>query len=116
MKRFTDHREAWGDFLDVKINAANLLEREIKRKRVERVWISGVCDPYQPIERKYELTRKCLRILLGDGWPVTLQTKSHLILRDSNLLIGSEEVKVVVTITTADEEIRRIFEPNAPTN
>jgi DNA repair photolyase len=114
MKRFTGHRETWGDFLDVKINAPNLLEREIKRKRVGRVWISGVCDPYQPIERTYELTRKCLRILLGDGWPVTLQTKSPLILRDRNLLIGREEVKVVVTITTADEEIRRIFEPNTP--
>lgn len=114
MKRFTGHREAWGDFLDVKINAPNLLEREIKRKRVGRVWISGVCDPYQPIERNYELTRKCLRILLGEGWPVTLQTKSPLIIRDKNLLIGSEGVKVVVTITTADEQIRRIFEPNTP--
>ena len=113
MKRFTGHPEAWGDFLDVKINAPNLLEREIKRKRVGRVWISGVCDPYQPRERNYELTRKCLRILLSNGWPVTLQTKSPLIVRDKNLLIGSEELKVVVTITTADEHIRSIFEPNA---
>jgi DNA repair photolyase len=114
MKRVTGHSEAWGEFVDVKINAPHLLEREIKRKRVGRVWISGVCDPYQPLERKYELTKKCLDILLRHDWPVTIQTKSPLILRDMNLLTKSKNIEVGFTIATADEKVRRIIEPKAP--
>ncbi len=45
MKRFTGHGERWGEFVDVKINAPELLAHEVKRKKVGRVWISGVCDP-----------------------------------------------------------------------
>jgi DNA repair photolyase len=54
MKRFTGHREPWGQFVDVKINAIELLQNEITRKKPGRVWVSGVCDPYQPLERKYQ--------------------------------------------------------------
>ncbi len=114
MKRFTGHREGWGGFVDVKINAPELLAAEIRRKKVGRVWMSGVCDPYQPVEETYGLTRRCLEILLGNGWPVTVQTKSPLVLRDLDLLKGSETVEVGFTITTADERIREIFEPGAP--
>ncbi len=114
MKRFTGHKEKWGEFVDVKINAPELLKKEIKRKRVGRVWISGVCDPYQPIERRYDLTGRCLKILLENNWPVTIQTKSPLVLRDLEILKKSMEVEVGFTITTADERIRRIFEPGAP--
>lgn len=52
MKRTTGHKEQWGKFVDVKINAPELLRREIDRKTPGRVWISGVCDPYQLIEAK----------------------------------------------------------------
>ncbi len=114
MKRFTGHREKWGSFVDVKINAARLLRREIKKKRSGRVWISGVCDPYQPIEKKYELTRKCLEILSKRDWPVTIQTKSSLVLRDIELLRKFSDVEVGLTITTTDENIQKIFEPNSP--
>jgi DNA repair photolyase len=76
--------------------------------------MSGICDPYQPIEKKYELTRKCLEILIEHNWPVTIQTKSPLVLRDIELLKKSKKVEVCFTITTADEKIRRIFEVNAP--
>jgi DNA repair photolyase len=114
MKRFTRHKERWGEFVDVKVNAPNLLQREIKRKRARRVWISGICDPYQPIEKKYELTRRCLEILSRHGWPVTIQTKSPLLLRDTELFERFIDVEVTVTITTADENIRQIFEPKAP--
>jgi len=114
MKRFTGHREKWGRFVDVKINAANLLQREIKKKRAGRVWISGVCDPYQPIEKKYELTRRCLKILSKHDWPVTVQTKSYLVLRDIELLREFSDIEVGLTITTADENIRKIFESHAP--
>jgi DNA repair photolyase len=114
MKRFTDHKEEWGTFVDVKVNAASLLQREIKKKRPGVVWISGVCDPYQPLEKEYELTKRCLEILLKHGWPVTVQTKSPLVLRDVESLRKFDEVEVGLTITTADEKIRKIFEPNSP--
>jgi len=114
MKRFTGHKEEWGRFVDVKVNAASLLQREIKNKGIGKVWISGMCDPYQPLEKKYELTKRCLEILLKHGWPVTVQTKSPLVLRDIELLRKFNEIEVGLTITTADENIRRIFEPNLP--
>ncbi|MDP1629729.1 MAG: radical SAM protein [bacterium] len=111
MKRFSGHKENWGEFVDVKINAPELLTEEIKRKKAGRVWISGVCDPYQPIEKKYELTKKCLEVLQKNDWPVTIQTKSPLVLRDLALLKKFKEIEVGLTITTADEKIRKIFEP-----
>lgn len=114
MKRFTGHSEAWGEFVDVKINAPELLSAEVKKKKRGRVWVSGVCDPYQEIEKKYRLTRKCIEILADNGWPFTVQTKSPLVLRDLELLKRSEEAEVGFTITTADEKIRKIFEPGAP--
>ncbi len=114
MKRFTGHREPWGTFVDVKINAPELLAREVKKKRKGRVWISGVCDAYQPLEKKYMLTRRCLEILVEQGWPITIQTKSPLVLRDLAILKRSADVEVGFTITTADEKVRRIFEPGAP--
>jgi len=113
MKRFTGHRERWGEFVDVKINAPELLAREVKRKKVGRVWVSGVCDPYQPLEKRYRLTRRCLAILVENGWPFTVQTKSALVLRDIDILQGAEDGEVGCTITTADEQIRKIFEPGA---
>jgi len=114
MKRFTGHKERWGDFVNVKINAPELLEVEIKKKKKARVWISGVCDPYQPVERRYRLTRRCLEILIHNDWPVTIQTKSPLVLRDMDIIKRSDKLEIGFTITTSDERIRRIFEPGAP--
>ncbi len=114
MKRFTGHREPWGAFVDVKINAPELLSREINRKKKGRVWVSGVCDAYQYLEKKYLVTRKCLQILVENKWPVTIQTKSPLVLRDIDVLKGAAGCEVGFTITTADEKVRRIFEPGAP--
>ena len=113
MKRFTGHTERWGEFVDVKINAPVLLAHEVKKKQVGRVWISGVCDPYQPLEKRYMLTKRCLEILVANGWPFTVQTKSSLVLRDIDILKRSKDAEVGFTITTADEKIRRIFEPGA---
>ncbi len=114
MKRFTGHSEKWGEFVDVKVNAPQLLQREIKKKQVGRVWVSGVCDPYQPFEKEYEITRSCLEILLEQAWPVTIQTKSPLVIRDLDLLRKSNEVEVGFTITTSNDSIREIFEFNSP--
>ena len=114
MKRFTGHREPWGAFVDVKVNAPELLAREVKKKQKGRVWMSGVSDAYQPLENKYKLTRRCLEILVEQGWPVTIQTKSLLVLRDIEILKRSSDIEVGFTITTADEKVRKIFEPGAP--
>jgi len=114
MKRFSGHKEPWGQFVDVKINAPDLLREEVERKPAGRVWISGVCDPYQPIERKYELAKMCVEILIQHDWPITIQTRSALVLRDLELLKGSSTLEVGMTVTTGDEKIRRLFEPYAP--
>jgi DNA repair photolyase len=114
MKRFTGHKEPWGQFVDVKLNAPGLLIREITRKRKDRVWISGVCDPYQPLEAKYRLTRQCLEILAANDWPVTVQTRSPLVLRDLDIFQKGKDFEVGLSITTANESIRKLFEPNAP--
>jgi len=114
MKRFSKHKEPWGEFVDVKINAADLLLVEINKKKPGSVWISGVCDPYQPLEAKYELTRKCLKILANHDWPVIMQTRSPLVLRDLDILREVPNIEVGFSITTADDNIRALFEPNAP--
>ena len=114
MKRFTGHREPWGDFVDIKINASELLALEVKKKTLGRVWISGVCDAYQPLEKKYQLTKGCIEILVNNGWPFTVQTKSPLVIRDIEILKKCADCEVGFTITTSDENVRKIFEPNAP--
>ena len=114
MKRFTGHKEPWGEFVDAKINAPNLLQRDIGKMPPGRVWVSGVCDPYQPLEKTYELTKKCLEILVRHDWPITIQTKSSLVLRDMNLLRGTDKIEVGLSVTTGDEGVRRLFEPGAP--
>ena len=114
MKRFTRHKESWGEFVDAKINAPALMTQEVKKKEVGRVWISGVCDPYQPVEKEYELTRRCLAVLQKNGWPVTIQTKSPLVLRDLDLLKDFGRIEVGFSIGTGNEELRSIFEPGAP--
>lgn len=114
MRRFTRHKEPWGEFVDAKINAPALLRHEIDRKPPGRVWVSGVCDPYQPLESKYKLTRKCLEILVEYGRPITVQTKSPLVLRDLDLLRRGDKIEVCLSVSTADERIRNLFEPGAP--
>jgi len=114
MKRFSGHREPWGGFVDVKMNAPSLLRRELKRAKRAPVMISSVTDPYQPAESGYRITRACLSVLLEYGFPVRLLTKSHLVLRDIDLLKQFNDLEVGITITTDKDRIRKIFEPNAP--
>jgi len=113
MKRFSGHKEPWGDFVDVKINAADLLKAEIIKKKRGNIWISGVCDPYQPLGSKYTLTRKCLEILADHDWPVTIQTRSPLVLRDMDVIAKVPNIEVGFSITTADDDVRKLFEPYA---
>jgi DNA repair photolyase len=116
MKRVTGHLEPWGEFVDVKINAPDLLKVEITKKKRGTVWVSGVCDPYQPLEARYKLPRRCLEVLAQDNWPVVIQTRSGLVLRDLEILKKFEDLEVGFSVTTADDNIRKIFEPRAPIN
>ncbi|MCW1300929.1 MAG: radical SAM protein [Candidatus Nanoarchaeia archaeon] len=90
------------------------LERELQRFHARRkvVSISNSSDPYQPIEKKLELTRKCLELFKRFGWKILIVTKSNLITRDLDLL--KEDCVVSVTITTLDSKLAHILEPNAP--
>ena len=114
MKRYSGHKEPWGEFVDVKINAAEVLEKQLARARKGVVWISSVCDPYQPIEKIYAATRSCLEVLAAKQFPVNIQTKSTLILRDLDILQKFEQVEAGFTITTDNEAVARQFEAGAP--
>jgi DNA repair photolyase len=114
MKRFTGHTEPWGTFVDIKVNAPEVLRRQLKRAARGYVMLSSVTDPYQPLEKKYALTRRCLEILLEHQFSVGILTKSPLVLRDLDLIRQFDDIEVGMTITTEDEEIRKVFEPGAP--
>jgi DNA repair photolyase len=113
MRRYSGHSEPWGEFVDVKVNAPELLGKQLQRAKKGTVWISSVCDPYQPLEAKYRLTRRCLEALLEKQFPVNVQTKSKLVLRDLDLLRQFEVVDVGFTITTDEERMAKLFEPLA---
>jgi DNA repair photolyase len=114
MKRFTGHLEPWGEFIDVKVNAPYLLRKQLKRARRGVVALSTVTDPYQPVEKKYQLTRKCLEALLDARFSVNLLTRSPLCLRDMDLFKRFDNIEVGLSITTHDEGIKKIFEPCSP--
>ena len=103
----------WGSYIFVKINAPSLLLKEIIKKKKGIVYLSSLTDPYQPIEGKYKLTRKLLEILLAYKWPVIIQTKSSLVLRDLDIIRRFNEIEVGFTIITLNEEKRKKFEPFA---
>jgi DNA repair photolyase len=112
-RRFTKHNEPWGSFVDVKTNAPTILTHEIKRKPKGEVYISSLTDPYQPLEQKHELTRKLLEILLKHQFPVTIQTKSALVLRDLDLIKKFSQRQIGFTITSLDDTVRKQFEPES---
>jgi len=102
----------WGNFVRAKQNIVEVLEREVKRKPKGTVGVSTVCDPYQQLESKLELTRKCIELLSRHNFPVSIQTKSSLVLRDVDLIVP-KKFDVGVTITTMDRELAGKIEPRA---
>jgi len=114
MKRFTGHWEPWGEFVDVKVNAPHVLRKQLKRASHGIVALSTVTDPYQPLEKNYKLTRECLEALLENGFSVNILTRSPLCLRDLDLFKRFKEIKVGFSITTDDEDMKKIFEPHSP--
>ena len=104
--------EEWRSKVYVKINLPTVLNRELKKKR-GFVTIGTVTDAYQPAEKKYEITRKSLEVLLRHRTRISILTKSSLILRDADLLERFDSPHVGVTITTLDDELRRKIEPKS---
>ncbi|MCR5597704.1 MAG: radical SAM protein [Lachnospiraceae bacterium] len=102
--------------IEVKQNAPELLESTLKSKRKKcMIGTGAMSDPYMHCEEELELTRKCLKIILENGFGVAVQTKSDRILRDIDLLSEinrSAKCVVQMTLTTYDDDLCRIIEPN----
>lgn len=105
--------------VEVKANAVELLENALRRKRNKcMIGTGAMSDPYMPIEEKLGNMRKCLEVIERYGFGVTMITKSTKVLRDLDLLKKiNEKSKCVVqmTLTTYDEDLCRIVEPNVET-
>jgi DNA repair photolyase len=106
--------------LYAKVNAAELLERELASPRYQPKYIAlgAVTDPYQPIEREHRITRSVLEVLDRTNHPVGIVTKSALVVRDVDILARMASrglVKVAVSVTTLDRMIARKMEPRAST-
>lgn len=115
MKKFSNHSEPWGKFVDVKTNARKVLENGLRKKEKGSILLSSVTDPYQPIEEKYEITKNLLKRLSDTEYPVNILTKSDLILRDLDILTEFEPKNITIgfTINFLKEKDRKIWEPNA---
>lgn len=103
-----------------KTNAPELLEQKLKSKNwiAKNIMFSGNTDCYQPIEKKLEITRKMLQVLLKLKHPVSMITKNALILRDLDILKKMAKLRLVnvsISITSLSEETRRILEPRTTT-
>lgn len=107
------------DFEEIqyKENALQLLEKELRGKKViGTIGTGSMHDPYMPVEKELQLTRRALEIIKRYGFPVHVLTKSTLVLRDMDLLkeIGKTYAAVSITITTAEDKLASIVEPQAP--
>ena len=102
--------------IEVKVNAPELLEKALSRKRSWKMLFTGsMCDPYMPLEKELCLTRRCLEVIDKYGFGVSVHTKSDLVLRDADLIkkINDRSKAVVVTtLTTFDDTLTALLEPN----
>lgn len=116
MARYRKPPAPWGSYLDVKINTAAVLEKQLAKARPGTVLLSSVSDPYPAAEARYGLTRAALELLAAHRFPVSVLTKSDGVLRDIDVLgrFPREECEVGFTIASLDERVCRIFEPGAP--
>ena len=117
--RTAERRDTWGQWVEVKENAVDLIRRrKIGKLDGKCIYMSSVTDPYQPIERTVGLTRGVLQVLADRHAPkLVVQTRSPDVVRDCDLFQQIEEqggrVRVNMTVTTDDEDVRRTFEPSA---
>lgn len=113
---FRDEKIAmnWGGFVKARINIVEILQSQVGSISKGKVGISTVTDPYQPLEAKLQLTRRCIEVLSSKGFPVSIQTKSALVLRDKDI-IKPDRFDIGVTITTLNEEIaKKIQKKSSP--
>ncbi len=111
-----DYRD-FSRIIYIKTNAAEQLRKELKRVKRDVVSLGGVTDAYQPAEEKYQVTRRVLNTLKENRFPVSLVTKSDLVLRDIDILtemMSDSWCAVSVTIITFDDHLLRLLEPFAP--
>lgn len=102
--------------IEVKKNAVELLKKELIKRKPFMVGTGAMTDPYVPVEKRLQHVRKTLDLIYRYGYGFSCLTKSDLVLRDLDLLKKiNEKTKAVVqiTITTTDDELSRIIEPNA---
>lgn len=121
--RDVEKRGSWGYWVNVKENAVELMRRPRRHSLDDkRIYVSSVTDPYQPIERELELTRRLLQVMVErqEKPKLVVQTRSPDVVRDCDLFKAIEDnggrVQVNMTVTTDDEDIRRTFEPFCPSN
>ena len=109
----------WSHWIAPKLNAPALLEHAAERGVLvrARIFCSSATDPYTPLERRLALTRGCLEVMVRHPPAALLvQTRSPLVLRDVALLRQLPRAGVSLTVTTADESVRRRFEPDSPSS
>jgi radical SAM mobile pair protein B len=103
MKRFTNHSEPWGEFLDVKFWPQ--IEKPQKYNNKD-VFLCSVTDPYLPEEKEFRRTRALLQQLQGSEVKLSIQTKSDLVLRDLDIIKSMPNARVGFSINTLDEAFR----------
>lgn len=114
MKRFTGHTEDWGSFVDIKTNAPYLIPKEVNKYQNSSIIISSVTDPYQPLERKYQLTRKILqKLTILPPHSINIITKSDMVTRDIDILKKFKNGIVAISFSAIDDKIRKDIEPLA---
>ena len=104
----------WGSFIDVKINAVELLDKEIQNKTISRVLLGSTVECYPPQEKNFRLTEGIIKLLNEHGIAVTILSKSCLIERDAELLSRNKDNKVYLTINFDQETHKKLFEPFSP--
>lgn len=103
---------AWGRYVDVKVNAAEILREEAALFPPGIVRLSPLLtDPYQPVERKWRITRQCLEVLLDTGFAPAILTRAARVMEDIDLLRKFERAAVGFSIPSDDDRYRLIFEP-----
>ncbi len=100
----------WGEHVFVKINAIDVLKKELRKAKGKRIFIGSATDPYQPAERIYKLTRGILEVLSNIRCDVSILTKSSLILRDLDV-IKKMNAEIGVSLTSLDNIVYKEFEP-----
>jgi DNA repair photolyase len=116
--RDKEKMDNWGYWIDVKENALALLRKK-RKKPMEgsRIYMSTVTDPYQPIEKKLEVTRDILKELRDyHNVRLVIQTRAALVTRDIDIFKDFETLQVNMTVTTDSERVRKAFEPLCPSN